>query len=1052
MAEPARQFDNSEEQERAKLRDLGGGGQGGGPASSRDNIKAAPDPVYDTKGNAPVDQPGRNLRSVPDKDQLNNAENSGGQVGGLAPQHEGAFERGYTGQGSPKGLSRFSLKGRLSRRRAVVGGGVLAGGIITAAVLFTTVSGPLEFIHFAQTLTRFHFSAQNDTQDGRFLKEVRFFRYAKSGQLEKTRLNVFANKWADSYEAKIGTSGLSSAYSPIFQNFDGYVVDRSQFKNPDGSQMSDDKIKATIKDQYGVEAIDGDGLAHNPGLKGRLVVSSRDLSALENIKLTYGLLRAQGLNKLSAINGTRLLIVRDGVTLHPIKILKTKGETAAELKKAAYQSENQDISSGSTTEVTATDSTENNSNSTENQKSSAASAKEGGEELVKAGEDLASSLESGGDESSVKSSASSLKSGFLNAGLLYGTACVVNGINKNAATLEQIHVVEPLIRMAMWTIALGSQIQSGQGIDLDTLHAYAEQLDGIDSSNNQSSWINSESIQANLGHANTGVPPDSTLKSINANKVPFPWMQPFSGAVDVACSTPVVAAGVLVGFLGGDIATVALDGLKQALATDAIDRVVSLWASGTAIDPVAVGADRGNEADFGAALAANDHSIAAGGVALSTSQQSVLNNLTNQASTAEFNSHSLAYRIFDPYDQRTAISSLIDNSSTSVTQNIAKMGSAMLNIGHIFGSIGSLFSPKAQAASAVPYDYGFPIYGFSASELNDSRFENPYQNACYVVGGCKDPDTGQPISGFLSVDPGTGQPSPEDPYLKKATACFDVKIAPDANGNWAVTSLTSDENNKFEVYNKNKYPADCANPTGLDPTNWQRLRFFILDEETADSMGCYAGDTQGCTNIGANANDISSSGSGSGATGSTDTGDNSQLAQKILDYRSTGQYKCDNPGDCTDLQKVASNQSIAGSDGCKAQNLDPKVLQLILYLIEVGNFKIGTYALCGDHSFDSLGGHSGGHAVDIDSINGVFVNNDSAQAKSLTLGLDQYLNNNLPSDLNIKQLISFGYGNHQDSDLQAQQRANGQLCTSSCLGFYGISTELEHMNHVHVGF
>jgi hypothetical protein len=192
------------------------------------------------------------------------------------------------------------------------------------------------------------------------------------------------------------------------------------------------------------------------------------------------------------------------------------------------------------------------------------------------------------------------------------------------------------------------------------------------------------------------------------------------------------------------------------------------------------------------------------------------------------------------------------------------------------------------------------------------------------------------------------------------------------------------------------------------------------------------------------------SGTASGS-GPVEEGTNAELAKKILDYRSSGQYSCDNPGDCADLQKIVNGQSLSGSSGCQAQTLDTKVLQLMLYIIENGKFKLGTYALCGDHSNDGPNGHSGGKAVDISTINGAALNQDTAQAGAEGLKMDQFLNN-LPAGLALNQQISYGYGGHYSQPMAALQQYNGQLCNSSCVSIYGSTTESEHTNHIHAGY
>ena len=772
--------------------------------------------------------------------------------------YENQVGNGFTAEAGE--LASLGFRGRLKwlgkNRKAVWGGGII-GTIVGIIFFFTLASGPLQFIHFAQLLQQFHLTSQSNSEDGRFLKEVRFAKYAKSGNLERTRLNYFANNWADGYEAKLESAGFKSAYSPIFQNYDGYVLDEAQFKNPDGSQMSDQEIKDSVKAKYGVDVVDGSTIAHNPNLDGHLVINARDLSPLQNIKLTNNLLQDVGLSKISAANGLRLLVARYGVTFHPLKNLITKGETKAEIAKAATQSEETVIDEGTNVPATATDTAEADSTKTDAEKSAAGEATADANAVINDGKNI----DSGG-------SSSGLLKGSLNAGLAYGAACVANSINNHAGELKQTQVIGPLIRMAMWVISTGSQIESGQGVDLNTLGVYSQQLSGIDSSGKDSSVIDSPSIQSNLGNPNAGTIQDPTLQNIGSNSKPFPWLDipGISSALNVACSPAVGFLALGVSFLGGEFEEAATQAINGYLQQTAISYALERWAGGKAINALAVGKDRGNDADVGTVLAANDDAIAHGGTALSASDQATLNYQNATQAQQQFDSHNIAYKLFDLQDEHSAIAKVIDNASSSPTQNIAKVGSAFLNVGHIFSSVTSLFSPKAHAATSSGYNYGIPIYGFSSADLNNATYENPYQNACYVVGGCTDPDTGQSISSFM-VDPSTNQPTTTgNLYMQKATACFGVNIAADASGNWGVTSASSSAPQLYNASGNGHYPSDCSDPANLDQTDWQRLRFFILDTETSESMGCYAGDTEACTNIGYDA-----TGGGGAATTPTTT-------------------------------------------------------------------------------------------------------------------------------------------------------------------------------------
>jgi hypothetical protein len=86
-----------------------------------------------------------------------------------------------------------------------------------------------------------------------------------------------------------------------------------------------------------------------------------------------------------------------------------------------------------------------------------------------------------------------------------------------------------------------------------------------------------------------------------------------------------------------------------------------------------------------------------------------------------------------------------------------------------------------------------------------------------------------------------------------------VNIAPDSAVNWDVTNDSSTTNaDPYGVgYSNNNCaitaPPDCTNDNS-DGCNWLRVRMFIMDTETMNSMGCYSGDSdvsnEACSDIG----------------------------------------------------------------------------------------------------------------------------------------------------------------------------------------------------------
>jgi hypothetical protein len=67
------------------------------------------------------------------------------------------------------------------------------------------------------------------------------------------------------------------------------------------------------------------------------------------------------------------------------------------------------------------------------------------------------------------------------------------------------------------------------------------------------------------------------------------------------------------------------------------------------------------------------------------------------------------------------------------------------------------------------------------------------------------------------------------------------------------------------------------------------------------------------------------------------------------------------------------------------------------------------------------------------------------------LKMDKFLNS-LPGPLKLSQQISWGYGNHYDSQMAATQQYGGKLCNTSCESIYTSGVEAQHTNHIHAGF
>jgi hypothetical protein len=903
----------------------------------------------------------------------------------------------YNSSATTPGKTRFLNIFSTRRRKALFGGGI-TGIIIALFFGFSILQGPFQFIHIAQLLQQFHLSAQQDGADDRFSKIARYIRDPSKPQ--NTRLGILGNKWANTIEAKMNESGIKSTYTKTFGYIDGYTIDPKVFNN---GSMTTEEIKIYFKDAY-------------PGLTvtetaGKLSVSTegKDLFGSKSRGLIRTMLNESGYARISGSVQARIMGRRAGVDWHPIKnldnaIFKTIDAKLAEWRKtrttdieagaiAADEQLNRDAQKGTTADETArnnalADSVANSASATEAEAQSAGAAGNSGdsEAIAKFQDSIHAKLGLGGAAAA-------------------GVLCLAKGLASDAGNIKQAQVVLPLIRMGMNSVAAGNQVMSGNSVDLDQLGFYSKLLSGKDSSKNDTSWYDAKSIQAELGKPQTGYEASNTLKTIEKG-TPFDFLN--AGNIGFilggVCSVPGQAIQIAISFLGGPVSLLTQLAVSQAVGPT-VESQIAHWLAGQAVDPNAVGADFGNSINYGTRLAANDQAIAAGGRQLSGPEAGQLSYFENYQSQKDFSSHNIAYRLFNPYDSRSAISGLIDHGKQGFSQNLTSLAKMSLGIGHSFSILPSLFSAKAQAATASNYDYGFSKYGFSLDELNNPSVKNPYANAEAAV---------------KILEDSNGQVTPAgQAYIDRAAKCFGVTLAQDTEGNWGAGG--GDTVPKYKDINN----SEC---TDTNPA-WLTIRFFVFDTQVMESMSCYQGDDQSCANVGFDNTSAVSTTTGSTTTGSLPSGSAQDLAAQLKQYIDNGKIKCtpltNNDINCSDITNTASGTSIRGGDGCQVDSLQPALLGMLLELVQMGH----TYtlsALCSDHHDDGLAGHAGGRAADFNKIDGVFMGPDDvvwSQPKIVAARkLDQDIASFMPKSTGFGQVqchpafdFLAGFNNFQDA-------------------------------------
>ncbi len=712
-------------------------------------------------------------------------------------------------------------------KKEAAAGGVIGGAIISGAMLTLTIgTGPLKFMHIAQLLQSADWSSNEDQDDTSVFRIYRTIRMLNKGTPENTRLNALGNKFADRYEARLNSTGISSAYTNIFGYFDGFAIDRS---HPEFRGMNDNQLRDHLQNKYGIPkeaVINGSSLSSNPEARGKVVISSQKLGYFKSQRFVRGKLNQAGVGKLSSVIGTRILKIRTGATLHPIKKLDQKILRGAEnaFNKAMRERRNKLIRKG-TNSISAE--SKPGGQTEEEKRARGANAEANAQEANKIIEEgkAAGQAAAEGNKSPLSAFRNSLATKITLGGAALTTIpCLLRSMDDEAGQIEREKVVAPMQREAVATIAMGAQAQSGHDVDLRQLEFFDKFTYGVDSSNKKTSFSDAQAIKAAEGQPGKGYAPSLSLKNIG-NGTPFSFLNeaPFDAPLDVACSAAVAGAVLVVSFIGGPVSTVVSTAIGLALIPKIID-AGGAWLSDDPVDVInAVGADRGNIWRFGSRLAAGDQALAGGGRALNEGEEKELINISAVSQRQEFSEKSLAYRLFSPYDYRTPVSRLIDRySNYSASSNISDLFSNIGNVGStLISNVGNLLSGRSYAAGDTYYKFPFPKVGFSVQEMNDTRFQNPVE-----VGRA---------AGKLFDSP-NGRP-----FIDRMATCNAVIIGKDSEGHWNATSATDKTPTMKEI----KAP-ECGDKT----YEWLLTRFFVKYTLNMNSMTCLGGDNESCQYVG----------------------------------------------------------------------------------------------------------------------------------------------------------------------------------------------------------
>jgi len=854
----------------------------------------------------------------------------GGGAGGLASKAKGSLS------------SFFSVPGR--KKKAAIGGGATVATVTAVVAFMGLISGPLEFVHLGQLLEKFHFSSQEDMEDGRLTKIARYIR--DPGDPKRTRLGGLGNDVADALEKKMNGRGITSDYTPNRGYGDGYTVDMNneRFKDKSTKQVREDLAKDL--------GIDADKLQPSVDSSGKqtLKIDSKSLSYRQQVKLNRSLLKDAGYGKISSAIGSRVMGKRAALTWHPIQKLDQKALEAGSTKwkqykekfkkdQAKYISEGAKPPTADSKKKVKVD--ENGDPVDPADVSEADQADQAIKDTQSASEE-ANTAASDGDPNASKTLKEKLSSNMKVKGggalAIVGVACMIRGLSKNVDSLKQAQLVLPMIRMGAQAMSLGSQVMSNEDISLEQLGLFSDLLhtkdeNGRNKKGGDVDWNQAKSIQYESGVRQTGPDIPDQAKAFNQGN-PLDFLDSAAGVLDPVCEVVGSTVGTILGFAlsGGPISAVAQEVGSRLLIGPVMEKVAA-WLAGAPINALATGAERGNYMNFGGRLAANDQAVASGGAELTKDEELALKHDANAVRDDEFRSQSFAHRIFSPTDSQSLLAKVIDNNSSGTTQTITNTTNNFASIFAAALKTPATFLTRPALAASGDYDYGFPAFGFSQAEQADPAIQNPMKNAIAAAdilagsNGGKMRDRAKKCLGVTITD--------SEPY--------------DVQGGDETTSLYSKD-----------YPSECKEKS----TDWLSIRTFVTDTGVMKAYACFEGDDEACTDLGAGGGGTSSS-----TSSGTVSGDSQELAQQILDNKNVTYPLVSGGHTADDVLKNVVKTGYGFVDGDNAPRtkvkLSEKMLKTILEYAQGGD-KVGINCLSNCTHTTSSSEHYTGQAVDFD--------------------------------------------------------------------------------------
>lgn len=722
--------------------------------------------------------------------------NSGdGQSSAVSEKESGSLYRpSPSGRRGKNKTSRI----KISKRQGYIGGGVaglLVAGIIAMA---TIISGPLQIMQFANLLDKFHLTGNDSLTEGRLGQVYRYLRYSDADSVQNRRVGGIARRSSAKIEAEFASKGLNPRWDQ--GRLIGFDVPPANVPALRNAGLGPDFAAGSIESGSPFIPIDPpDGVRASPRVARARLGNVVDVMGALDVKVG-----AIGMRNLRAKAGVKFF---DNSVRRVAQNINGEIGQRREARRIAYEeSRAADVESGGTTGNIDT-----------------------GQETTNEEGDTTRTTTDQADIDGKASARASIDAATRSAtrGIaVVGLACAAYELASAADELRVVNTVQPLMRFGMRVLTVSSQIQFGGGaVDLEELGFLADDMFDATAEAGAQSWRQAAPIQANLGEDITGPSiPNSAHPTQGGTFITqaFAAIPGWIGnGVDDICGVVGSWAGQIVSYAigftpAGFVTDVAGDLLIQGLFNEYGDDIVALLAGESVDTSTFAGATFGAAADFGTMLAGNEAMLSLGGRVLSATELLALDQRYAEEEKIEMESKGIFERYFALSNPESLFAqSVTTTASLSSPKRVINNISTAKYAKNLGGTFSSLFVDKTFAQST--YSYDVDQIGFSAEELDDPYYANPFENE---------------ERAWSLID------ANRDGISEKIENCFGLEL----NSDNSLTAIPD----AVKVIDRDRDSNGC-NDTDSD---WTTIRFYIVDENVATSFDCYQDNEESCAQAG----------------------------------------------------------------------------------------------------------------------------------------------------------------------------------------------------------